>query len=561
MNDQSKIETPISTNVLVVGAGPEACAAAQELSRMGHGVLLLGPESEIAGHPAPLGGREHDPCDLESIIKAIKDDPRIEIMAPGEIIEFEGFPGEFRVRLKGAETPGLLKEVGAVILANETVLWADFEAWGVKESERIRSLSWLESLPANSSHLPVPSAEEPLRAVFLCGFTHHSNPITQKRAMGAAIRLASKLENQVFFITEHLKVAHAGMERLSREAREKGVLFTKLTTPRPRMEADAYPLDVSYYDEALGEEVSLSPHLVILEETVRPSPDVASIAERLNIHLDENGFFQCENIYNLPIYTNRVGIWAVGPARGTVALGEGIEEAKAAALDVHRLLEQGRECVAEKQILLDTKRCTICLTCYRLCPHSAITYLNRRPVFSPLACKLCGICAAECPMDAIQLHDWPDQRMEEQLMEMMKAEPVKGGEGVPVIFAFCCRNSALEAARLAHLRGLPLPGGLRLLEIPCAGRIDPDHLLKAFRVGADGVMVLGCHRDSCKSFNGNELAESRVESMKAYLSDAGLEEERLYFGNLAPGMSMEFVKMAGEMEEILMNLGRSPLSK
>ena len=544
-------EVTVSTRVLVWGSGPVACCAALELAELGHGVLLCSPEPDIKGNPH-LWARgdkvSQEPGDLIANAAGHGD---IEVIAPCEILELAGSPGRYRVRL-GKDDTRFEKEVGAIVLASEPALEPDFEGWGVPESKRVRSLSWLEDAMEGGIQGDLS------KVVFLCGFTHHSNPFSQERAVRMALALASKEQIQVLFITEHFKVAHMGMERLTRQAREAGVLFVKMTETRPVLEAGDDKDTISYYDESMGMEVAISPQIVVLEESYRPSPGTDILAERLGVHLDPQGFFQGENIRNLPIASNRVGILVVGPAKGPVSFGEGLADAKAAALGIHNLLDKGKQVVAENRIVLDKKKCTICLTCYRLCPHRAISYLDRRPVFSDLACQVCGICAAECPMDAIQIHGFTDPQIKTEIREIFQGEAL-GADGAPGIVAFCCQTSAVEAADLAAKRGLPLSSSLRILKVPCAGRIDVDYLLSAFRAGADGVMVLGCHHGSCKSVQGSDLAEYRVKSIQEVLVEAGIEGDRLFFGGLAPGSSTEFVQMVQSMEETLRSLGNSPI--
>ena len=552
-----KVEISISTAVLVWGSGLIAGVAARELAKMGHEVFLCSPEPGITGNAHFWGRADDMNVDLESLSAEVEEDARIQIMAPAEIIEFYGSPGRFQARLKVNGDLSLEKEIGAVILANEPVMRTGFEAWGVSESERVRTLSWVESELFEKSFL---SGEDPLKIVFLCGFTHHSNPFSQQRAVEAALRAALKRTNRVFFLTEHFKVAHKGMERLTRKAREAGVLFVKLSGNMPGLECDEEGVEVSYFDETLGEEVLIKPDLVVLEESYMPPPETRPLSKILEVNLDRNGFFQEENIYNRPIFSNRVGVWIVGPAKGPISCQEGVEEARAAALGAHQLLSEGRKYVPENRIALDSKKCTICLTCYRLCPHRAISYQNRRPIFSELSCKVCGICAAECPMDAIQIHDFSDKRLKAQIIDDISGAPPPVG-GAPLLVAFCCQNSALEAANLASHRGLALPGGLKLISVPCAGKIDPDYLLTAFRAGADGVMVLGCHHEGCKSFKGSDLAEWRVEFIKGSLAESGLDEERLFFGSLAPCAGSEFAKIAMEMENFIRDLGESPVRR
>lgn len=550
-------EITVSSRVLVWGAGPVACKAALELAELGYEVLLCSPGREISGDPHLWAGGDQPGRDGEDLVGDVQGHSSIQVIAPCGILALEGPPGRFRITLE-RDGARFVEEVGAVVLASEPVLVPEFDAWGLEESERIRSLSWLEEVISSGNRVGASFPEEGGNVVFLCGFTHHSNPFSQERAVRAAMTLASGDRCQVLFLTEHFKVAHVGMERLTRQARETGVLFVKMTDAGPTVKHDGDRITVEYYDESLGMEVSIHPQLAVLEESYRPGRDTTLVAERLGVHLDPQGFFQGDNVYNQPIATNRVGILVAGPAKGVVSREEGLEEAAAAVLHVHTLLDKGKQVVAENRIVLDKKKCTICMTCYRLCPHRAISYLNRRPVFSDLACRACGICAAECPMDAIQIHGFTDTQVKADLGGI-SLQRQRETDGAPLLVAFCCQNSALEAAELAGRRGLPLPSAINMVKVPCAGRVDVDYLLSAFRLGADGVMVLGCHHGSCKSVQGSDLAEYRVEVMKEALEEAGIERERLFFGGLSSGSSAEFARMTRAMEEAVRNLGHSPV--
>jgi len=157
-------------------------------------------------------------------------------------------------------------------------------------------------------------------------------------------------------------------------------------------------------------------------------------------------------------------------------------------------------------------------------------------------------------MEAIQLYHSPDEELKSRLQREDPA-PTEADRGRPLrIVAFVCENSALQSARFAALRGLTPRAGLRIVEVPCAGRVHMDHLLTALRYGADGVMVLACHRESCKSVYGSELARWRVSTTGDGLEEIGLERKRLFFGTLAPGTPFDFVKMVREMERTLREL-------
>ena len=194
-----------------------------------------------------------------------------------------------------------------------------------------------------------------------------------------------------------------------------------------------------------------------------------------------------------------------------------------------------------------------CLTCYRCCPHGAI-YWDNRAIISPVACQGCGICASECPMDAIQLGDFKD----EDMLNAVKENAVAKDDG-PSIVAFCCQNSAFEAAEMAAEFKMPLPAGLRMIKVPCAGKIDIDFIMNAFVEGADGVMVMACHAGNCKSDQGNTYAEWRVADAKRMMTETGFETERLKFVTLASNMGSDFSSIALDMEKTLKELGPSPL--
>jgi coenzyme F420-reducing hydrogenase delta subunit/Pyruvate/2-oxoacid:ferredoxin oxidoreductase delta subunit len=202
----------------------------------------------------------------------------------------------------------------------------------------------------------------------------------------------------------------------------------------------------------------------------------------------------------------------------------------------------GTIAVPANQAVVDEGKCTICLTCYRCCPHGAIYWESDKAIISPVACQGCGICASECPMDAIQIGDYTDEAMLGQINEKLD-----DGDDAPKIVAFCCQNSALEAGAMAEQFGMPLPVGLKTIQVPCAGKVDIEYILTAFAEGADGVLVLACHTGNCKSERGNIFAGWRVEDAHRLLEAAGFEKDRLCFATLASNMGSDFSSIVTDM--------------
>jgi coenzyme F420-reducing hydrogenase delta subunit/glycine cleavage system H lipoate-binding protein/NAD-dependent dihydropyrimidine dehydrogenase PreA subunit/formylmethanofuran dehydrogenase subunit D len=184
--------------------------------------------------------------------------------------------------------------------------------------------------------------------------------------------------------------------------------------------------------------------------------------------------------------------------------------------------------------VVDRGKCVLCLTCLRLCPHGAITWDNRA-IINELACQGCGICASQCPNEAIQVQNCTDAQMT-CLLEAF--DPTLS----PRIVAFMCRNSAWEAYQTAvKFQAASLPLGFTPIKVPCAGKVDPDYLLRAFNAGAEGVLVLSCPQDNCKSSHGNLCAERDVEQVQGLLAEAGVDPNRLLFHSLAANAPGDFI--------------------
>ena len=132
-------------------------------------------------------------------------------------------------------------------------------------------------------------------------------------------------------------------------------------------------------------------------------------------------------------------------------------------------------------------------------------------------------------------------------------------ERKPLILAFCCHYCAYAAADLAGSMRLEYPADVRVIRLPCTGKVEITFLLKAFERGADAVMVAGCLEGGCHFQEGNLRARKRTERAKLYLEELGLETERLEMFNLSSAEGTRFAEIVNEMSKRLAKLGPSPL--
>jgi coenzyme F420-reducing hydrogenase delta subunit len=125
----------------------------------------------------------------------------------------------------------------------------------------------------------------------------------------------------------------------------------------------------------------------------------------------------------------------------------------------------------------------------------------------------------------------------------------------PQIIAFCCENCASAAAKVAEGMKKILPENVKIIQVPCTGRIEILHLLKPFEEGADGVYVAGCQEDSCRYVSGITRASKRVAEVKNILMQMDVEPDRIDIFNLSAGQGQRFVEAAYEMIDRIRPLG------
>lgn len=129
------------------------------------------------------------------------------------------------------------------------------------------------------------------------------------------------------------------------------------------------------------------------------------------------------------------------------------------------------------------------------------------------------------------------------------------------LVAFCCQYCAYAAADLAGALRLQYPPDVRIVLLPCSGRLDVLTALLALEEGADGVMVVGCLPGDCHFLEGNLNARRRVEGLQKRLQEIGLEPERVRMFNLSSAMATEFAEAVRQMREQIAKLGPNPLRK
>jgi len=412
----------IKQNALVIGGGVAGLQTTINLSKLGHPVVLLERESFLGGNVNSefLFKYKQTNINLKELvnkkIEEVNNNQQIQVFTQAELIKLEGAVGNFKatIEIKDKRRERKSLNVGAVVLATGCQSYFPSEKYGIDLSLPVMTQSQLEKL-MNSKKAGLNGVNT---ICFISGIIGDDQRLKGDRLLNQALILAIKYKIQVYILCKNVYVAEEGLEELYQKAREKGIIFLKYDQKKPEIKSEASTdkIDVSLYDSLLGKdfydegkELIISCDLLVLEEQIIPASGSKKLSEILQVGCDEEGFYQQKNISLQPVFTNRKGIFVVGACRGLMNIIQTLDDSGMASLEIHNLLKEKLVRYNLDRAIVDNDKCTLCLTCMRVCPHKAIQ-LNKSKSpnqvsikVNDLACEICGICVSQCPAAAITL--------------------------------------------------------------------------------------------------------------------------------------------------------------
>ena len=285
-------------------------------------------------------------------------------------------------------------------------------------------------------------------------------------------------------------------------------------------------LDVT---DEFNETVPLNVDLVVLSTGMVPSQGTKELAEKLGAKLSSDNFFGERGPKLEPLDTSVEGIFICGTCHGPKDIQESITQALGASSRAASLLIKGEIEIDLAKASVDYDTCVGCGACYSSCPYNAIEWKAfGRPEVIEAACEGCGICSAVCPVSAMQLRHYKDDQLVPKIKGLLSPKWADNEtKDEPVVVCFACQWCSYAAADAAGTMNMEYPENIRIIRVPCTGRVDALHILTAFREGADGVIISGCLPDQCNYIDGNLKATDRIEVMKKVLDVMGIGSERL----------------------------------
>ncbi len=618
-------EGPFSERILVVGGGLTGLTAAREAAKSGYKVLLLEQTDRLGGHalgltklvPHHAPYRETEANPIGSLIEAVKADPSIEIRLNTRVVKTSGMPGKFDVEVAQGGTTATEK-VGAIVLATG---WTPYDPsklghLGYGTSPGVVTSIELEEMLAKGKVRKSSGAAAGIIAFVQCAGSRDPNhlPYCSSTCCTSSIRQAMQIveadpQAMVYIIYEELRTPGVA-EEFYRQAQTKGVIFLK-----GKVKSVGADLTVTVHDELLQEEVALSGlDLVVLATGMVPNATVAhtggedvplpdrdidplspipvagyrnggpakvngqppvtykgapilNLQYRQGPHLPilADGFADSHFIC-FPYETRRTGIYACGPVRRPMDVGEATEDAMGAvlkAIQAVRNVSQGEGLHPRSGDLsfprIGLSACTKCRRCTVECPFGAIDETPEGyPILNPTRCRRCGTCMGACPVRTISF----DNYSVEMMTSMIKAVEVPDEtEEKPRVLVLACQNDAYPALDMAGIARSPISPFIRVLPVRCLGSVSMLCINDALSSGYDGIMLMGCKSGDdyqCHFVRGSAMAQERMMKVGETLKSMMLEKERVTTLEVSIADASRLPALIGSYLETIDSVGPNP---
>jgi heterodisulfide reductase subunit A len=430
-----------------------------------------------------------------------------------------------------------------------------YEAWAAHPGV-ITTIS-LERLLAGDGptqgRVLLPDSDKPLRdiAFILCVGSREEDGnracsrICCPTALRQALELKDRLpEARIRIYYRDIRTVKKDWEALYNAARDAGILFLRG--------------NVEDIQAAGGDRLLIKAHNDLFRSPSEDLVDVAVLAvgltpgngaplrEVLKLPVGPDGFFLEAHPKLKPLETVMDGVYLAGACQGPKDIAESLTQASGAAAKVLALFAHDAITLEGLVAQVNEELCHGCGICAEDCPFQAIvmagTEEEPKARVITAACKGCGVCAGTCPSGAITSLGFTDDMLLAQIDEALAADPETK------ILAFCCNWCSYAGADFAGVSRLQYPPQVRVIRTMCAGRVHPNFILHAFEKGAGQVLVSGCHPPGdCHYVSGNLRARERVEKLKTKLAKKGIDPDRLRLAWISATEGRVFQKVIREM--------------
>ncbi|MEJ2248445.1 MAG: hydrogenase iron-sulfur subunit, partial [Candidatus Lokiarchaeota archaeon] len=561
---------PITPTALIIGGGISGMTSALNIASQGFKTYLVEKENNLGGNLKflnvlyPIG---YDATKLLNEIKLkVEKDKNIEIFLGSKLKEVKGYIGNYNVIIIDSKEEIHELNIGTIIVATGTSEYKPEGLFGYKKANknvltqleleqklRMKDKSWLDKIERITTILCVNARQKE-------GITYCSNVCCGNSIKNIEYLKKLKPELEIVVLYRDIQMAKKEYEEYYRERRKNAIFLRYNLESLPKIKKigtkpDKYEINV--FDTNLQENVKFDTDLIILSTPMVP-PNNTDLAKMLKVPLDEHGFFLEAHVKLRPLDFATDGIFLCGCAQWPKNIQDSISQANGAAGRASRFLNAKEIKTSGIVAEVNPVNCIGCGKCIDICPYNAIELVptvkefeevnisGEKSFINSALCKGCGTCAATCPNGAITIRQFEFGQISAMIESYFN----------PEILVFCCNWCSYAGADLAGVSRFQYPANMRIVRVMCSGRVDPSFILKAFKDGADGVLISGCHIGDCHYISGNEYAKERFERLhKIIIKQLGINEKRVRLEWVSASEGKKFADLITEFTNEIKELG------
>ena len=422
------ISVPITQKGLVIGGGVAGMTAALNLAEQGFDVHLVEKSDVLGGNALNLKhtwSGEHVPSQVAKLVDRVVWNDRITIHKNATITAVEGFVGNFRSTVSGADGSSKVIEHGAGVVAIGGNAYIPNEYNYDSITKVVTSVQFDKLFELKEKHV-----KESKRFVFIqcVGSREADNMYCSKVCCTHSVQSAIALkqedpERRVYILYRDMRT-YGQREALYRQARKLGVIFINYELHgKPKVTERGAEIDVEVWDHVLHRPLKITADMVILATAVRPSEDAPGLGKLYKVAVDGQGFFQEAHAKLRPVDFSTDGMFVAGLAHYPKPVEESVAQALASAARAATLLSRSHISLDAVKAAVDEHYCDGCALCVDVCPYHAITLVEkaadqgggRTIVINKAQCKGCGLCQGTCPKRGVYVSGFTMKQISAQI--------------------------------------------------------------------------------------------------------------------------------------------------
>ncbi len=416
---------PVERSALVIGGGIAGMTAALNIADQGFTVHLIEKKKSLGGNLANIF-TTIDGVDvrqfLKDTIRKVEGHPHIHVHTDTEVIDSEGFRGNFLTETisAGEPEPGQIRHAVAIFATGAS----EYKPEGLYlfgEDERVMTQLQLEAAMIGGT-IPLPETCVMVQCVGSRNATRrYCSRVCCLTALKNAMAMKKKWPECTVVILFRDMMSYGFSEKHYKSARRMGIRFVRFSEDDgPVVERKNGDLYVRVSDTSSGETAEYRADRVVLSSAVVAN-DTAGLAGIFKLPRTRDGFFHEAHMKLKPIDFASDGFYMAGTCHSPKNISETIAQAQGAAGRALTTLARDEITVGAMVSTVDAQACAACLTCVRVCPFGVPVINEEGSAFIDASkCKGCGTCTAECPAKAIDLMHSRDAQIRAKIRAAVK---------------------------------------------------------------------------------------------------------------------------------------------